>query len=114
MKTALIFTGSGPLIIVTSHASLTDPALLEKLSAKGIDKFIAFEIPSETARQRYGGHFQVVLRDLRESDDLRGLDFDGECAFRPFSLKELGPRILHEGRRGIPVARRKRAAVLRP
>lgn len=98
MKTALIFTGSGPVVIVTSHASLTDPALLEKLSAKGIDKFIAFEIPVETARQRYGGHFQVVLRDLRETDDLRVLDFNGERAFRLFALRELGPPILHEGK----------------
>ncbi len=55
VKVAFLFTGSGPLVIVTSHESLQDPALLEKLSAKGITKFIAYEVPIEIAEQRYGG-----------------------------------------------------------
>ena len=37
MKVAMLFTGSGPLVILTSHESLTSPALLDKLAAKGID-----------------------------------------------------------------------------
>jgi hypothetical protein len=97
MKTALLFAGSGPLVILTSHESLTDAVLLEKLRAKGINKFIAYEVPVEVAEQRYGNHFQVVLRDLRESDDLRVLDFDGQRAFRLFHLSELGTPILYEG-----------------
>ncbi|WP_342235252.1 hypothetical protein [Inquilinus sp. OTU3971] len=96
MKAALLFTGSGPLVIVTSHASLTDPALTEKLRAKGIEKFIAYEVPVPMARERYGGHFQVVMRDLHESDDLRVLDFNGERAFRLFRLAELGPPVMFE------------------
>ena len=82
MKTLMLFGGSGPLVILTSHESATDPALIEKLKAKGLEKFIAYQIPLELARERYGGHFEVVLRDLRESDDLRVLDFNGERAFR--------------------------------
>ena len=96
MKAALIFTGSGPIVILSSHDSITAPALLDKLSAKGIQKFIAYEIPIETARQRYAAHYEIVLRDLHESDDLRVLDFNGERAFRMFHLSELGPPILHE------------------
>jgi hypothetical protein len=99
MKAALIFTGSGPLVIMTSHASIVDPHLLDKLYVKGIDKFIAFEIPLEAARERYGGHFDVVLRDLHEADDLRVLDFNGERAFRLFSFADLGPPIIHEAKR---------------
>ena len=68
MKVALLITGSGPLvIIVTSHASFIDPALIEKLRAKGIEKFIAYEVPLAMAQQRYGGHFQVAMQDLHES-----------------------------------------------
>ena len=96
MKVAFLFTGSGPLVIVTSHASLQDPALLEKLSAKGITKFIAYEVPIEIAEQRYGGHYHVVMRDLHESDDLRVLDFNGERAFGLFHLSEFGTPILYE------------------
>lgn len=96
MKAFMLFTGSGPLVILTSHEAITEPALLEKFAAKGIDKFIAHEIPLDLARQRYGGHFDVVLRDLHQSDDLRVLDYNGERAFRLFRLAELGPAILHE------------------
>jgi hypothetical protein len=96
MKAFMLFTGSGPLVILTSHEAITDPALLAKFSAKGIDKFIAHEVPLELARQRYGGHFKVVVEDLHENDDLRILDYNGERAFRLFELSELGAPILHE------------------
>ena len=97
MKTALLFAGSGPLVIITSHELLIDAVLLEKLRAKGIGKFIAYEVPVELAKERYGHHFDVVLRDLHETDDLRVLDFDGQRAFRHFHLAELGTPILYEG-----------------
>ena len=99
MKAALIMTGSGPIVILTSHASLTDPILLGKLKAKGIDKFIAYEVPIELAEARYGGHFQVVRRDVHETDDLRVLDFNGDRAFRLFRLSELGAPIMYEDSR---------------
>jgi hypothetical protein len=103
MKAAFLFTGSGPLVILTSHTSLTDPVLRGKLRAKGIDKFIAYEIPVAIAEQRYGGHFQVVMRDLRETDDLRVLDFNGERAFRLFHLSEFGEPLMHEGQQHVDV-----------
>ena len=96
MKAALLFTGSGPIVILTSHAKVTDPQLIAKLQAKGIDKFIAYEIPMELAKQRYGGHFDMVMRDLSQTDDLRVLDFNGERAFRLFKIAELGTPIVHE------------------
>jgi hypothetical protein len=97
MKIALLFTGSGPLVIATSHDSLMDPFFLDKLRAKGIEKFIAYELQPDLVRARYAGHFDVVMKDLHESDDLRVLDFNGERAFRLFHLKELGSPILFEG-----------------
>jgi hypothetical protein len=100
MKTALLFTGSGPLVIATSYTSLTAPGLLEQLRAKGIEKFIAYELPLDLARKRYAGHFDIVMRGLHESDDLRVLDFNGERAFRLFHLNELGAPVMFEGREG--------------
>jgi hypothetical protein len=96
MKTALLFTGSGPLVIATSYASLTDPRLLEILKAKGIDKFIAYELPPDLVQKRYAGHFEIAMRDLHQSDDLRVVDFNGERAFRLFHLNELGTPIMVE------------------
>jgi len=96
MKAYLLFPGSGPLAVLTSHDSVLDPPLLRKLKAKGINKFIAFEIPVDVARAKYGRHFEVVLEDLHETDDLRVLDFDGPHAFGMFRLKELGTPIYFE------------------
>jgi hypothetical protein len=96
MRVALLFTGSGPLVIVTSHGSLVDEGLLDKLRAKGIDKFLAYEVPLALAEQRYGGHFRAVMRDLSETDDLRVLDFNGERAFRLFHWRELGAPLMYE------------------
>ena len=77
MKAIMLMTGSGPLTVLTSYPSPTDPRLLAKLRAKGIEKFIAYEVPLELAQERYGGHFTIVKQDLKETDDLRVLDYDG-------------------------------------
>lgn len=104
MKAALLFTGSGPLVILTSHESLTHPELLAKLSAKGIDKFIAHEIPVDLAQRRYGTHYGMVIRDLHETDDLRILDYNGQRAFRLFRFDELGAAVRHEGQAATAAA----------
>lgn len=96
MNVFILFTGSGPLVILTSHASIEDPALLEKLAAKGVDKFLAYSIPLALAKARYGMHFDIVGRDLTETDDLRVLDFDGTRAFRLFGFSEMTGPIAHE------------------
>jgi hypothetical protein len=96
MKTMLLLTASGPLVILTSYASALDPALLDKLRAKGVRKFLAFDIPLELAKQRYANHFTVVANDLHETDDLRVLDFDGQHAFQLFRFDELGQPVFQE------------------
>ncbi len=96
MKVFMLMTGSGPLVILTSHDSIEDQTILEKLLAKGIEKFMAYEIPYELAKERYGGHFAVVANDLHESDDLRVLDYNGVRAFRLFHFDEMGAMLAHE------------------
>lgn len=96
MKTFMLFAGRGPLVILTSYDDLTAPHSLDALKAKGIEKFMAFEIPLTSARARYGSHFFVAEHDLDEHDDLRILDHDGAHAFRLFPFRELGPLIVHE------------------
>jgi hypothetical protein len=96
MKAIMLLTGGGCLVILTSYSSANDPALIRKLESKGIDKFIARDIPLDLATQRYGAHFGVVAHDLRESDDLRVLDYSGERAFRLFSFDEIGPPVEYE------------------
>lgn len=97
MKTMLLLTAGGPLVILTSYASALAPALIAKLKTKGIRKFVAFDIPLELAKQRYANHFVVVAHDLHEADDLRVLDFDGQHAFQLFAFAELGESTFYEG-----------------
>ncbi len=96
MKAGLLVTGNGCMIYLTSHPSIVDEALKKKFNAKGIRKFIAYEIPVDLAKMRYGNHFDVVLRDLNETDDLRILDYDGTRAFENFSFDELGEPFYYE------------------
>ncbi len=98
MKAAMIFSGSGPLVILTSHESLEDPALLERLAVKGIERFIAFSVPVEIAKEKYGVHFDIVCRDLHETDDLRVLDFDGRRAMELLPFEVLGEPVFHKSK----------------
>ena len=97
MYAALVFPGSGPRLILTSHKGLEDPGLLERLAGKGIRKFIGFPVPVELAREKYGTHFEIVCRDLHETDDLRVLDFDGRRAMELLPFATLGDPVYHEG-----------------
>lgn len=96
MKAGIFFTGTGPILILTTYASLDDPKLIEKLAQKGIKKYIAYEVPEELVKQRYGQHFKVILGDLKQTDDLRVLDYDGHHVFYNFSLDEIGEPVFHE------------------
>ncbi|MBN2159462.1 MAG: cytosolic protein [Spirochaetes bacterium] len=96
MKAGLLLTGNGALMYLTSHPSHVDETLVGKFKSKGITKFIAYEVPVDEARRRYGGHFEAVVSDLKETDDLRILDYDGSRAFGMFSFKELGQPYIHE------------------
>ncbi len=90
MKAGIYFTGTGPILILTSYDSIIEPRLVEKLATKGIKKFICYEVSEDKVKKQYGNHFNVVMGDLNQTDDLRVLDYDGHRVFNNFSLKELG------------------------
>ena len=96
MKAGIFFTGTGPILILTSYEALDDPKLVEKLALKGIKKYIAYEIQEDLVKDRYGKHFNVILGDLKQADDLRVLDYDGHHVFYNFSLDEIGQPVFHE------------------
>lgn len=96
MKAGIVFTGTGPILILTTYHSFDDPKFVEKLARKGIVKFVAHELEVELVRKRYGQHFQVILDDLKPDADLRVLDYNGHHVFSNFSFKEMGPPTNHE------------------
>ncbi len=96
MKAGLLIYGNGAFIYLTSHEECVDENLIEKFVSKGITKFIAYELPVEAAKKRYGKHFDIVIQDLHETDDLRILDYEGARAFKMFSFNEMGEAFLYE------------------
>lgn len=102
MKASIVFTGSGPLLILTTYASLIDPEFVEKLEAKGIKKFIAREVPLDLVIARYGALYTAVVNDVKQTDDLRVLDYNGYSIFHTFSFSEMGETVVFEPERLEP------------
>jgi hypothetical protein len=96
MKAGIIFTGTGPILILTTYGSFGDKKLIEKLSQKGIKKFLAYEVPLEVVKVKYGQQFDSIMKDVKQSDDLRVLDFDGHKIFYSFSFNDLGEPFQYE------------------
>ena len=97
IRAYLIFTGTGPILALSTYPDLADARLVEKLRYKGIDKFIAYEVALDAVRARYAHSFATVARDLAAAEDLRVLDFNGHQIMANFSLQELGEPIKFGG-----------------
>ena len=95
MRAYLVFTGSGPILILTTYASVSDERFVAKLRHKGIAKFIAYEVAIGQVRAKYGQPFEVIANDLAGQVDLRVLDFNGHHIFANFRLSELGEAVRH-------------------
>lgn len=95
MRAYLIFTGSGPILILTTYPSVSDERLVGKLKHKGIAKFISYEVPLERVEKLYGVPFEAIAADLAGQEDLRVLDFNGHHIFANFRLSELGEAVRH-------------------
>ncbi len=96
MKSGIIFTGTGPILILTSYESFEDAKFVAKLDVKGIKKFIASELPLEKVKKKYGNQFTVVMGDLNQTDDLRVLDYNGYNVFYNFSFSDMGKPVYYE------------------
>jgi hypothetical protein len=96
MRSFLILTENGPLLVLTSLASITEKCLIDSLARKGIDKFIAYEVSVERVHEFYGVPFEVIASDLEKGKDLRVVDFNGSQIFSCLSFSELGQQIHHE------------------
>jgi hypothetical protein len=96
-KAYLIFTGTGPILVLSTYPTLTDERLVGKLRYKGIDKYIAYAVDLDAVRERYPSSFESVTSDLETVEDIRVLDFNGHQIMANFSLDELGEPIKFGG-----------------
>lgn len=96
MRAGVIFTGTGPILILTTYESFGNAKFVEKMNNKGIRKFFAYEVPLDRVREAYGQHYDVIIQDVSQEDDLRILDFDGHRVFYNFSFADMGDAYYHE------------------
>ncbi len=97
MRAFLIFTGTGPILVLSTYPTLTDERQVRKLGYKGIDKFIAYRVDLEAVKQCYPEAYDNVAADLREKEDIRVLDFNGHQIMANFALDSLGDPIKYGG-----------------
>lgn len=97
IRSYLLFTGTGPILVLSTFAELTDERLVAKLRYKGIDKFIAYEVDRAAVESRYPSSYASIVTDLEAEEDLRVLDFNGHQIMANFSLDELGEPIKFGG-----------------
>jgi hypothetical protein len=96
MTAFLVFTEREPMIVMTRRAAVTDGRLVDALDQRGISKFIAYEVPLDRLRNRYGVPFEVIEADVIAGKELRVLDYKGSHVFESISLAELNGCIRHD------------------
>jgi hypothetical protein len=96
MNVFFLFTGSGSLVILTSYSSVEDPALLRKLAAKGIEKFLAYQIPITLAKERYGTHFDIYQRSCPNQTICGCSTLTVRAPSGCFAFHEMGSPIAYE------------------
>ena len=90
MRSFLLLTETGPVLLLTKCTAVTEEGFLEHLNERGIKKFIAFEVPVSKVHRLYGVPFDVVAEDIGRGRDMRILDYNGPHIFQNFDFEELG------------------------
>ena len=92
MKAAIVFTGTGPILVLTNFESLDDPKLHGKIKDKGLSKFILREAPIDIVEKRYGVRYRNLASEMH-ANDMRVLDYNGNQVLVNFEFPELGTAV---------------------
>ena len=87
-QAAIVITGTGAILVITTYPSIDNSNFVNQLKGKGITKFIAFGVPIDQCQHVYGAKYHNVSEGLKEAEDLEVLDIDGLHIFKNFSLKK--------------------------
>lgn len=99
LKAYFLWTVFGPQIILTTCDLTKAPGCLSQ-NGRIVDlwtnKFMAYELPLDAIKERYGTHYDVVVQDPDQKDELRILDSDGHRVLQNIRFKEFGQPIYYE------------------
>jgi len=71
--------------------------LIENPREQHREKFIAQEVSVDLCKEKYGARFEAVKNDVKETDDLRVLDYNGHHIFLAIPFSEMGEPYRYEG-----------------
>jgi hypothetical protein len=94
MKAFLLFASGGPVLLLTKFDSVRDAVLAKKLAYLG--KFIAYQVPVDSVKRTYSAHFEHILTDPKQTDELRILDTDSKQIFTNVDFTVLGQPVIHQ------------------
>ncbi len=103
MKGVLVLAAAGPVLLLSSYPRLDDPDFIARLRAKGMEKFIAWEVPIERCKDLYGYTFRDEAENLTAHEGMHVLDTDGHRIFLNFQLSQLSAGIVYEDRAVTPI-----------
>ena len=98
MKTFMVFTGTGPIMLVTKLTEMDVEAARAHMESKGIKKYIAYEVPYSRSEERYGTRLHAAVSRLANDEDIRVFDVDGHHAFTNFDFTEMGEPVYVDSR----------------
>ena len=98
MKTFMVFTGTGPIMVVTRLQEMDVEAARRHMESKGIKKYIAYEVPYARSEERYGTRLRAAIDRLAHQEDIRVFDVDGHHSFMNFDFTEMGEPVYVDSR----------------
>ena len=94
MKTAMLVTDCGPVLLSTSCGSLAKLGFAQALRDNGIDKFIACEVSLDRCRRLYPHHLGEQRDGLHDEPPVDVLDADGRRIVSKFPFAWVGVPLL--------------------
>lgn len=101
MKAYLVFTSSGPVLVLSKIDFVRNPEMLDKLASKTSNKFIAYELPIEAVKANYAAHFAHVLGDPHQTGEIKILDDDGKEIYTNVRFRDLSAPIFFEPEKAV-------------
>ncbi len=89
----LVFSGSGPMLLLSTFPKLTDERPVQKLLDRGIEKFMAYQVDLDAVEARYAKTYSQILEEIQDREDVWVVDFNGHRIMANFSLDALGDPI---------------------
>ncbi|MBF0622446.1 MAG: hypothetical protein HQL54_11025 [Magnetococcales bacterium] len=91
IRSYIVMSGNGALLVITKlSCGMQGDTCRAQLREKGMERYIAFEIPTARVEERYGAGYFTVVNRMTGDDDIRVVDINGQRVMNNFNFAEMG------------------------